>query len=105
MRSAFRSYRGADVHVSSPARFARRLLAGVWREGDGWPLLVRNYDYAPERMDGFIFCSLTNRAYRWFRRILTIGVEDVASKAGIVRMHMDAATTRLFPMRSRGSAG
>jgi predicted choloylglycine hydrolase len=30
---------------------------GVWRDGDDGPLLVRNYDYAPELMDGLILRS------------------------------------------------
>ena len=30
---------------------------GVWRDGDDGPVLVRNYDYAPELMDGLILKS------------------------------------------------
>lgn len=30
---------------------------GVWREGQEGPVLVRNYDYAPELMDGLILRS------------------------------------------------
>ncbi len=30
---------------------------GVWREGEKSPILVRNYDYAPELMDGLILRS------------------------------------------------
>ena len=73
-----------------PPPYLAACSQGVW-SGDDGPMLVRNYDYAPSRMEGIIWSTRLGE-----RRV--IGMSDCLW--GL----LDGRTTRVWPSRSR-SAG